>query len=288
MLNSGAKKEALERLQKAVADYEAKGESVRKGAEALFQLRQDTATSVIAACEQYLSHLANAPVELKKSVGDLKLEFNSFKSTVDDLNRQAYDAAVKAGGGAATGALAGVGVAALAPTAAMAVATTFGTASTGVAISTLSGAAATNAALAWLGGGAIAAGGSGMAGGSALLALAGPVGWAIAGAGLIGSIGYASHKNAKIAEEANDKARAVRKQILILERAEAEIVGLTSLTRQHESGVRDQLAHLRAHAPSDYLTFNADDKRRLGALVNNVRALAQLLNQKITIQEAHA
>ncbi len=41
------------------------------------------------------------------------------------------------------------------PAAAMAIATTFGTASTGTAIAdTLFGAAATNAALAWLGGGA--------------------------------------------------------------------------------------------------------------------------------------
>lgn len=288
MFNSVAKKEALERLQKAVAEYEAKGELVSNEAEALFQLRQETSASVIAACEEYLSHLVNAPIELQKSVGELKVQFNSFKSTVDDLNRQAYDAAVRAGGGAVSSTLAGVGVAALGPTAAMAIATTFGTTSTSVAISTLSGAAATNAALAWLGGGALAAGGGGMAGGSALLALAGPVGWAIAGAGLIGSIGYASHKNAKIAEEANDKAREVHKRILILERAEAEIVGLTSLTQQHESGVREQITYLKAHAPSNYEDFKSDDKRRIGALNNNVRALTQLLNQKIAIEEADA
>jgi len=90
-------------------------------------------------------------------------------------------------GSGATGIGVGVSVAALGPTAAMSIATTFGVASTGTAISTLSGAAATNAALAWLGGGTLAAGGSGMAGGSALLALAGPVGWTIAGVALIGS-----------------------------------------------------------------------------------------------------
>jgi excinuclease ABC subunit C len=82
---------------------------------------------------------------------------------------------------------AGVAVAALGPTAAMGIATTFGVASTGTAISALSGAAATNAALAWLGGGALAAGGGGMAAGSAFLALAGPIGWAIAGVAIISS-----------------------------------------------------------------------------------------------------
>ncbi len=68
--------------------------------------------------------------------------------------------------------MAGAGIAVLGPTAAMAVATTFGTASTGTAIATLSGAAATNAALAWLGGGALAVGGGGMAAGKAFLAMA--------------------------------------------------------------------------------------------------------------------
>ena len=45
----------------------------------------------------------------------------------------------------------------------MAIASTFGTASTGTAIGTLSGATFTNAAFAWWGGGAVAAGGGGMA-----------------------------------------------------------------------------------------------------------------------------
>ena len=81
------------------------------------------------------------------------------------------------------------------PSAAMAVATTFGTASTGTAISALSGAAATNAALAWLGGGAIAAGGGGMAAGSTLLALAGPVGWGVSGCVLVGSGLYLNNRN---------------------------------------------------------------------------------------------
>lgn len=51
-------------------------------------------------------------------------------------------------GTAAAGVAVGAGVAAFAPTAALAIATTFGTASTGTAIATLSGAAATNTATA--------------------------------------------------------------------------------------------------------------------------------------------
>ncbi len=52
---------------------------------------------------------------------------------------------------------------------AMWIATTYGTAGTGVAISGLSGAAANSAALAWLGGGTVASGGGGMAAGAAVL-----------------------------------------------------------------------------------------------------------------------
>ena len=93
----------------------------------------------------------------------------------------------------------------MAPTAAMWIATTFGTASTGAAISTLSGAAATNAALAWLGGGALAAGGGGMAGGTAFLALAGPVGWSIAGATLLSSILIFTAKKTKLNNQKNEE-----------------------------------------------------------------------------------
>lgn len=125
---------------------------------------------------------------------DTKLQFEKLKSTSLNWKQQAekietdYNKAkAKAAGQGAAGIGAGVAVAALGPTAAMGIATTFGVASTGTAISALSGAAATNAALAWLGGGALAVGGGGMAAGNAFLALAGPIGWAIAGASLVTS-----------------------------------------------------------------------------------------------------
>lgn len=285
MLNSKAKREAIERLKIQVHSYEEKSELVRKQAVTLFELRRDTSADVVTACEQYLSALANAPRELEKSVGELRTEFESFRSTVTEMEKLANDVALKSGGGAAGGALAGIGVAALAPSAAMAIATTFGTASTGAAISGLTGAAATNAALAWLGGGAIAAGGGGMAAGQALLALAGPVGWAIGGIAIVGAGTYAWHKNGKIADEANEKAKEVQKQILILNRAHRKISQLITVTRMHERGVREQLKRLQAEAPFDYRMFTDDNKQLLGALINNVKALAKLLNRKVTFDE---
>lgn len=103
----------------------------------------------------------------------------NWKQQAEKIESDYKAAAVKNAGAGAAGVSAGVAVAAMGPTAAMGIATTFGVASTGTAISTLSGAAATNAALAWLGGG--------MAAGEAFLTLAGPVGWAIAGVALVAS-----------------------------------------------------------------------------------------------------
>jgi hypothetical protein len=163
----------------------------------------------------------------------------------------------------------------------MAIATTFGTASTGAAISTLSGAAATNAALAWLGGGALAAGGGGMAAGNALLALAGPVGWAIGGVALAGGALFANQKNAEIAEKATQETVKIKTATKQLSAAEQEIDNLLKLTRQHASGVGLQLERLTKEAPKDYCKFTPAQKETLAALINNIQSLSKLLNQKI-------
>lgn len=131
--------------------------------------------------------IRNVPEEDKLKYEELKDIRIHWKQQAENIELEYRKSEVKAAGKGAAGIGAGVAVAALGPTAAMGVATTFGVASTGTAISALSGAAATNAALAWLGGGALAAGGGGMAAGSAFLALAGPVGWAIAGVSIIAS-----------------------------------------------------------------------------------------------------
>lgn len=162
MLNSSLKKEAVVKLKAAMHKYEVSTEAVKGNAIKLHNARTYGA-DVIKKVEAYINTLANTPKEFAKSIEQVRINLASFKA----LSEISYDekAMIKlAGGGAAAGVAAGVATAALAPTAAMAIATTFGTASTGAAISGLTGAAATNAALAWLGGGALAAGGSGMAG----------------------------------------------------------------------------------------------------------------------------
>lgn len=143
--------------------------------------------SVLTDIQDLFDKIRNVPSEKKLQYEKLKAIRLNWKQQAEKIDNDYKNSTVKNAGAGAAGVGAGVAVAALGPTAAMGIATTFGVASTGTAISTLSGAAATNAALAWLGGGALAAGGGGMAAGNAFLALAGPVGWAIAGVTILTS-----------------------------------------------------------------------------------------------------
>ena len=180
----------------------------------------------------------------------------------------------------------------------MAVATTFGTASTGTAISALSGAAATNAALAWLGGGAIAAGGGGMAAGGALMALTGPVGWTIGGVALAGAGFYLNRRNRQHAREATEQRIGVETATRSLFTVEREIKRLSDLTKRYADGCLNDLNWLvnKGNAkqsgrlrflrfmrkdPTDYRNFTDEQKQRLAALINNVRSLSALINKEV-------
>ena len=137
--------------------------------------------------QEHLDKVRNLPSEQKLEFERAKEIRLAWKQQAEKIKKDYDKTRTKSASGGIAGVGVGVSVAALGPTAAMGVATTFGVASTGTAISSLSGAAATNAALAWLGGGALAAGGGGMAAGEAFLALAGPIGWSIAGIGILAS-----------------------------------------------------------------------------------------------------
>lgn len=284
MLNSGLKKEALTALQNAQNTYASLCSDAQKAAEILFKARQSSSDKVIPEVEGYINSLANTPKEFDKTFAAYRAEFKVFSNLLHDLEVEAKAANFKAGSTAAAGIAAGVGTAAFAPTAAMAIATTFGTASTGTAISALSGAAATNAALAWLGGGALVAGGGGMSGGSALLALAGPVGWAIGGAALVGGGLFARSTNSKIAEEANHRRKELEVHIRRLNAALQEIRRVLNLTQQHVQGVKVLLERLVSTAPNDYSEFSASQREGIGSLVNHVRSLSALLNKKVDVK----
>ncbi len=281
MFNGNFKKEEIAKLESAHEKYEARAEKVAKQSIELMKLRHDSSKTLITEVEQYINSLANSPKMLDKSFAEYNAEFSSFSQIIDGLREDAVDAGIKSGISAGASVAAGVGVAAFAPTVAMGVATTFGVASTGTAISALSGAAATSAALAWLGGGTLVAGGAGMMGGQALLALAGPVGWAIAGISLLGTGVFSARKNKKIGEEAMEKRKEIKVLDKSLEAALVEIKELLDLTKTHVSGTKELLKHLKAISHQDYSKFDAEQKQRLGALVNHINSLSALLNKKV-------
>ena len=283
MFNYSVLSEATEALEKAVAEHEEVREKTTHTSERLFEQRRRAASEVIKRVEKYVNFLTNSPKEFDKSVADYRIAAGRFDHHVERLKIEAAQTEMAGGAMGAAGAVAGVGISALGPSAAMAVATTFGTASTGTAISALSGAAAANAALAWLGGGALVAGGGGIAAGSTLLALAGPVGWSVAGIAVLGAGLYLRSSNWETAKEATEIRVKVEGEIRSLAAAMAEIEGLRQQTRKHADGCVAELEWLIKFAPADYRYFRNDQKERFAALINHIRSLAKLLVAQVTL-----
>lgn len=304
MFNNELKKKALTALEQAQDNHKSCLSKLTDATEKLFLLRESSSFSDVKAAEAYVNSLVDTPESLQATFAEYHREFKVFSRiyTVDELQArfESFDvsshpvsqslaetalrgrsvnltAAATAAGGVATG----VGTAALAPTAAMAIATSFGTASTGTAISALSGTAATNAALAWLGGGAVAAGGGGVSGGAALLSVAGPVGVAISGVALIGGGLYALRKNAKIAEEVEQRRKSINEEIDVITDAVEKLTGLYKLTFEHVRGLSVALTLLRSPAAKNYASLTAQERKVTQDLLEHVDALKLLLNQKV-------
>jgi hypothetical protein len=280
MFNTDLKNKALERLKKAETVYNEVVSEVQEKAKDLFEYRKSICKDIIESCENYINNLTNSPKEFGKSLENLVISYEKFESVCRNLVAE-DNTSQKSGLTAIGGITVGAGVAAFAPSAAMAIATTFGTASTGAAISTLTGAAATNAALAWIGGGALATGGGGMVAGNALLALAGPIGWAIGGTTLIGSSVFAWVKNKNLAEKATDAAIKIETAKTALEVTNRELNELISLTTTHVEAVISQLEYLQDNAPLDYSLFDADSNSKLQALITNINSLSMIVQKKL-------
>lgn len=234
----------------------------------------------ISFVESLVNSIANRPKSFDAEFEEISVHRKKFTESRDFADRELQETR-KAVAGAGAGLAAGASVAFMAPTAAMWVATTFGTASTGAAISTLSGAAATNAALAWLGGGALAAGGGGMTAGSALLALAGPVGWSIAGATLLSSILLFASKKTKLNKQKNEEIQAVKKNIEAVRELDGKIGQILFETAGIRTGLNDMLTKALSLFGADYLAFDDSQKQLLGALVNNTKALSAMFERTV-------
>lgn len=244
-------------------------------------LRQrERSTDLIELVELLVNSIANTPKSFETDFDEIDINKAQFLAA-EEFAQKDLDAARKSAAGATAGFAAGAAVASMAPTAALWVATTFGTASTGTAISTLSGAAATKAALAWLGGGAVAAGGGGTAAGGALLALAGPIGWTVAGATLLASIALFTKNKFENREAKNKALTSVKQNTALIKGIDAQIDDLLRRTTSlRELLVQSYREALRCFG-TDFLALPAPQQSQLVALVNNTKACAALLNTRI-------
>ena len=277
MFYNDAKNQSLDKLKKIEEAYNKLGTKANDKIIELYNSRK-AASNAIDRVERYINFLANSPKEFKKTIADTKLNIQAFRMAVK-FEKESNGDNIKATSTAGGGVLVGGGIAAMGPTVAMAIATTFGTASTGTAIASLSGAAATNAALAWLGGGALAAGGGGMAAGNAFLALAGPVGWGIATTMVIGGGIFASIKNKEIAEKADKIANELICKESDLQLKYKKLTMLYIETENLRSAL--DLTLMVNTYPKNYLDFSEEQKLKLAALINNTRALGELINERI-------
>ena len=272
------KKKAIEALKDAETTYKNIGNHANHKAIELYSLRKGCSVA-INNVEAYLTILANSPQNYKKEVASVQVSIKDFNEAVKIEKEYSSGQPMEAGISGA-GLMGGSAIAALGPTAAMTIATTFGTASTGTAIASLSGAAATNAALAWLGGGAMAIGGGGMAAGEAFLALAGPVGWGIAGVFGVGGGILAIRKNKKAAEKAEQALYKVKPMIADLERKLQELCNLYTETDKLLPAI--DINKVCKGFPKNYYEFTDDQKLRLGALINSTKAMGVLINKRIS------
>ena len=226
--------------------------------------------------QKLFDEIRNIPNDKTLTINKLKEIRLNWKQQAEKIDKDYKTANIKNTGAGVAGVGTGIAIAALGPTAAMGIATTFGVASTGTAISSLSGAAATNAALAWLGGGALAAGGGGMAAGNAFLSLAGPVGWGIAGITLIASglVFWKSAKNKKILENIFTLIgeRDINSYKLAIVELNERIIRM-----DHENKLLENAILSIKEFGTDYNAMTEEQQYQLGAYLNLMLSSTQLL-----------
>lgn len=266
-------------LEQAVTDYNDAYTLMNDKGIRLY-LERCRATDSIINVESLINSISNHPKSFDADFEEITTERKLFTDSCAFADRE-LQAARQAAGGAGAGLAAGASVAFMAPTAAMWIATTFGTASTGAAISTLSGAAASNAALAWLGGGAVAASGGGMAAGQALLAMAGPIGWTIAGATLLSSILLFASKRTKLNAQKNDEIEKVKNNTETVKEMDEKIAQILTETESLRNALNTAYTECLQFFGADYRSLSDECKMRLGALVNSTKALSTLFGKTV-------
>lgn len=282
MLNNDYKDQAIRDLQKIDVKYTS---IFKKTINDMNRLQQTRVISIrtIQYVEKYVITLANRPRNFETELGEIKVRYVKFQNAckeIEEITRKQIEQGKTNLFGMA-GTLGGVGLASFGPTAAMSVAMTFGTASTGTAIASLSGVAATNAALAWLGGGALAAGGAGMVAGETFLAMAGPIGWAIGGVSLVGSLIAVNLSNKEIAKKTEESIVAIKKEIERIKEIDAQVLSWNEETKKLSNAIMNRLNYIKSNRKRDFNMFSHDEMNELISIFNSAEVLSKLLGKTI-------
>ncbi|SDB54284.1 hypothetical protein [Butyrivibrio sp. INlla16] len=281
--NNGKEKKVKDslddKLRRAIDEYNAAYTLMSDKGTNLY-IQRERSIDLMQNVENLINSIANHPKSFDADISEIVTMHQNFKK-VCEYAKQELEAAQKSAMSAGAGLAGGAAVASLAPSAAMWVATTFGTASTGTAISTLSGAAATKAALAWLGGGALSAGGGGIAAGNALLALAGPVGWGLAGATLLASIALFTNKKIRLEKQKKEEIESVLRNTESLKEVDEKIKSLLDQTESLRDSVNAQYGKCLSSFEKDFTSISEESQMALGTLVNETKALAALLEKGV-------
>lgn len=279
MLNEKLKQSALQDLERENQLYINVFSKTIKSMERL-QRSRESAVRLILDTERYIKRLANRPRDFDNQIKDINFRYTDFNkriAQIREIDRKNQDTKYNHSIGTTT--LLGVGGASFAPSAAMAIAMTFGTASTGTAIASLSGVAATNAALAWLGGGALAAGGICIAGGQALLNMAGPIGWAVGGISATSGVLLKAFQNKDVAKKAEESIIAIKKEKERISEVNVTVCAWNKETLKLTTELRKKLYSLRMKR--DYDLFSEDDKLELSIMMNMTELLSKKIGERI-------
>lgn len=279
MLNEKLKQAALQDMEKENQLYVDVFSKTIKSIERL-QRSREYAVRLILDIERYIKKLANKPREFENQIKDINFRYTDFNkriAKIKEIDKQNQE--ISYNKPIVTTTILGVGGASLAPSAAMAIAMTLGTASTGTAIASLSGVAATNAALAWLGGGALAAGGFGVVGGQALLSMAGPIGWAVGGISVTSGVLLKAFQNKDVAKKAEDATIAIKKEKERISEVNIQVCAWNKETSKLTIELRKKLNSLRLKR--DYYLFSDNDKKELVIMMNMTELLSKKIGEKI-------
>lgn len=250
MLYNKKKEKALANLKEAEQTYERIRNLAESEAKSLYSLRKGCAVA-IKNVERYLSLLANVPLLHEVEVAEVWASIQDFNRAVTFVkDHQSEETA-------------------------MAIATTFGTASTDTAIVLLTNATLTNAIVASLDSETFSIDSFNMPSKRALGTSAGLL--TLGGLLLLG--GWLAFKNKEAAEKAEKILYEIKPKVAEIECKLQEVKNLYTETEKHLSCI--DINEACKDFPKNYRDFSDDQKSRLGVLINSVKSMGELINRRV-------